>query len=90
MHAFTFKSFDRLFKIVASSDQGPQMILYASDNILACQFHIHSHYPGSVRALENFVREKMRVLKSEGKSDLDIVEVDENLYDCGKNLQKNQ
>lgn len=80
--------------MIGSSNDRPQIILFSNDNVLACQFHIHPHYPGSVKILQNFVNAKMRELKSNAAAlkslDLDILEVDENLFDCGKNLQKNQ
>jgi hypothetical protein len=91
LHPFNFKSQDRTFKVMASSDTCPQIILYQNSNILACQFHVSSHYPGSLVPLGNFIKCKLRELVLAngltGLNYLNIFNVDSNWYDGGKQVE---
>lgn len=91
MHSFNFKSQDRTFKVMASSNTCPQIILFENASILACQFHVSLHYPGSLIPLKNFIQHKLKELSFssdlESRKYLNIFNVDSNWYDGGKQVE---
>lgn len=67
LHPFNFLNHDFRFWIIAESAQGPQIILFQNEKVVATQFIVDRLFPETIKPLRNFIREKLREMKSESQ-----------------------
>lgn len=80
VHPFNFRNPSKVFEIVAETRVAPMIITMCGGCILATQFMINKNYPSSLKPLENFIKDKLSLIRAGRSPTLSISVVDSTWY----------
>lgn len=80
VHPFNFRNPTKVFEIVAETRVAPMIISINGGCILATQFMINKNYPGSLKPMENFIKDKLTLIRAGRSPSLSISVVDSTWY----------